>query len=108
MSRAPRSLLALLLLLVTALTYRSVGEAGYVWDDDDYVAENELLDDARGLALRRTRARRGRIAVRDDAARGLALRWQRAGTRALRRQRIWESIDARRRRCRHLSLREHV
>ena len=49
MSRAPRSLLALLLLLVTALTYRSVGEAGYVWDDDDYVAENELLDDARGL-----------------------------------------------------------
>jgi len=50
MSRAPRSLLAVLLLLVTVLTYRDLGEAGYMWDDDDYLVENPLLEDLEGLA----------------------------------------------------------
>lgn len=50
MSRAPRSLLAVLLLLVTTLTYRDLGQAGYLWDDDDYVVDNRLLEDLDGLA----------------------------------------------------------
>ncbi|MGE0709350.1 MAG: tetratricopeptide repeat protein [Planctomycetota bacterium] len=44
-----RALAAMALLLVTALAYRLVGRAGFVWDDDAYVVQNALLTEPGGL-----------------------------------------------------------
>lgn len=40
---------ALLILGATLLAYRLALDAGFIWDDDDYVSQNPLLRDATGL-----------------------------------------------------------
>lgn len=46
-----RVLLAVLgLLALTAIAYLPIWQAGWIWDDDLYVTENELLRDVEGLA----------------------------------------------------------
>ena len=42
-----RAVLALLVL--TAVAYLPVKDAGFIWDDDDYVTENAVLEDERAL-----------------------------------------------------------
>lgn len=42
-------LAALALLLLTCAAYVPVLDAGYIWDDDDYVTENDTLHSAAGL-----------------------------------------------------------
>src|SRR5438552_3648649 len=42
-------LLALLLAALTVLAYQPVWHAGFIWDDDMYVTENELLTAPDGL-----------------------------------------------------------
>jgi tetratricopeptide (TPR) repeat protein len=41
--------LAVLLVLLTVAAYFPVLRAGYIWDDDDYITENQTLRDLRGL-----------------------------------------------------------
>ncbi|HEV7667909.1 MAG TPA: tetratricopeptide repeat protein [Thermoanaerobaculia bacterium] len=45
-----RALPALLLLAITLLAYLPVLHAGFIWDDDDYVTQNTLLQEPGGLA----------------------------------------------------------
>lgn len=55
---APRSpfltkenwLWGLLLVLATVLVYQKAGQAGFIWDDDLYVTQNELLTAPDGLS----------------------------------------------------------
>lgn len=44
-----RALPALLLLAITLLAYLPVVRAGFIWDDDDYLTENALLQEPGGL-----------------------------------------------------------
>jgi len=44
-----RSFLAGLLVALTLVAYRPALDAGFVWDDDDYVTENAALRSADGL-----------------------------------------------------------
>ncbi len=42
-------LLAVALLLATAVAYSPLLQCGFIWDDNDYVTENQTLRDAQGL-----------------------------------------------------------
>ena len=42
-------LLPLLLVVVTLIAYQPVWNAGFIWDDDDYVTQNPTLRDLNGL-----------------------------------------------------------
>src|SRR5947199_9593316 len=51
LSRCPFYLFLLLLTAVTILAYRPAWHGGFLWDDDAYVANNELLTAPDGLRL---------------------------------------------------------
>ncbi len=48
-SRYQAALLTGLLLLLTAIAYSPVSHCGFIWDDNDYVTENQTLRDGQGL-----------------------------------------------------------
>ncbi|HGY91810.1 MAG TPA: tetratricopeptide repeat protein [Planctomycetes bacterium] len=49
MSKSPRLLWSLLLVLATLLAYAPVLQGDFIWDDDDYVTANPVLRDSDGL-----------------------------------------------------------